>query len=505
MSTRAPRSIVALGALAVLGGCATPAPTPSREVAPDSLVARCERMYATLDNAVARAGVADGGAARIAGFPYGRVDRFLASFRTAPLDDTAHRAWVDALIGLDRDARRAELDNLPLAARPAVAGRLSADGWPAVVPGVLIEGCSRTLRDHDLAAADGRDRLRDAASVPDDYDTWKRIVGFYAFASVPFAYGVSRYQDGVQATFDTPLERVPVRGTLVRYAPRENVTLAATEAAAILARATAGLPGVPRPEGAELERLIAAFAPVLEIDESDANDRPGFPAPGAGGTATVDGERPVAFTRVAYARVGDRVLLQLVYSFWFPSRPVRAPLDLLAGRLDGLTWRVTLAPDGDPVLFDTMHNCGCYHMFFPTPRARLRDLPYTIEETAFVPQRLPALGPGDRVVLRIASGTHYLERAAFAERDSSGARGYGFASDDALRSLRGPDGTHRSLFRPDGIVPGTERGERWLFWPMGIREPGAMRQWGRHATAFIGRRHFDDPGLLERYFEIDLP
>jgi hypothetical protein len=27
-----------------------------------------------------------------------------------------------------------------------------------------------------------------------------------------------------------------------------------------------------------------------------------------------------------------------------------------------------------------------------------------------------------------------------------------------------------------------------------------MRQWGRHATAFIGRAHFDDPHLLERYF-----
>jgi hypothetical protein len=32
-----------------------------------------------------------------------------------------------------------------------------------------------------------------------------------------------------------------------------------------------------------------------------------------------------------------------------------------------------------------------------------------------------------------------------------------------------------------------------------------MRQWGRHATAFIGRRHFDEPWLLERYFEIDAP
>jgi hypothetical protein len=29
-----------------------------------------------------------------------------------------------------------------------------------------------------------------------------------------------------------------------------------------------------------------------------------------------------------------------------------------------------------------------------------------------------------------------------------------------------------------------------------------MRQWGRHATAFVGRRHFDEAGLLDRYFEL---
>jgi hypothetical protein len=37
---------------------------------------------------------------------------------------------------------------------------------------------------------------------------------------------------------------------------------------------------------------------------------------------------------------------------------------------------------------------------------------------------------------------------------------------------------------------------------MGVPDPGAMRQWGRHATAFVGRRHFDDVNLVERYFEL---
>jgi hypothetical protein len=502
MSTRAPLALVALVAL---GGCAALPPPSAREAAPDSLVARCERLYFTLDEAVATAGVQDGGETHVAGFPYMRVARFLASYRDAPLDADALGAWVDAMIGLDRAARRAELENVPRAARPAIVARLAADGWPPIEPAALIEGCSRTLRDYDLAEPHRRDRLRDAARVPDDYDTWKRVVGLYPLVSVPFASGVSRYQAEVQATFDTPLERLSVRGTLVRYVPSASATLSAPEVAAILARAAQGPLGIPQPEGADLARLLGAFAPVLEVDEADTDDRIGFPAVGADGVPAVDVARPVVFTRVAHARVGDRVLLQLVYSVWFPARPRTSQFDLLGGRLDGVTWRVTIAADGNPVLFDSMHNCGCYHMFFPTPRAALRDQPYTIEETAFVPQRLPALRPEDRLALRIASRTHYVERVSADAKGPLVARGYAFAADESLRSLRGPDGAGRSLFGPDGIVVGTERGERWLFWPMGIREPGAMRQWGRHATAFVGRRHFDDPWLAERYFEIRAP
>ena len=59
----------------------------------------------------------------------------------------------------------------------------------------------------------------------------------------------------------------------------------------------------------------------------------------------------------------------------------------------------------------------------------------------------------------------------------------------------------KRLFGTDGIIAGTERLERFLLWPTGIANPGAMRQWGTHATAFVGRRHFDDPDLLDRAFQ----
>ncbi len=106
-------------------------------------------------------------------------------------------------------------------------------------------------------------------------------------------------------------------------------------------------------------------------------------------------------------------------------------------------------------------------------------------------------------VLRIAATTHYIERVSFDPSQTGQAIQYHLDNADKLRSLSANNGAPRSLFGQDGIVAGTERGERFLFWPMGIAEPGAMRQWGHHATAFVGRRHFDDARLFEGAFEIN--
>lgn len=82
--------------------------------------------------------------------------------------------------------------------------------------------------------------------------------------------------------------------------------------------------------------------------------------------------------------------------------------------------------------------------------------------------------------------------------------GYRYADDDALRWLAEGAG-QRSLFGADGIVAASARGERFPFWPIGVPNPGAMRQWGRYATAFIGRRHFDDPDLMDKSFRVVTP
>jgi hypothetical protein len=142
-------------------------------------------------------------------------------------------------------------------------------------------------------------------------------------------------------------------------------------------------------------------------------------------------------------------------------------------------------------------------MFFPTPRATPRPAPEPDEEWAFVPATLPRVAPGERPRLRLASATHALEGVALVRGADSLVR-YELRDYDELRSLRRLDGGHRSAFGPEGLVAGSERPERFLFWPMGIASAGAMRQWGRHATAFVGRRHFDDADLVARRFELDL-
>ncbi len=163
---------------------------------------------------------------------------------------------------------------------------------------------------------------------------------------------------------------------------------------------------------------------------------------------------------------------------------------------------MTIDSAGEALVYDSMHACGCYHLFFPTDKVAARDLPDTLDESLFAPQTLSKAESSERVVLRIESGTHYLQRVLMAaEQDSATAVAYRLQDERTLTTLARRGGGTRSAYGEDGMIPGSERGERWFFWPMGIESAGQMRQWGHHATAFVGRRHFDDPLLFDAYFE----
>ena len=493
----------AFPALLLLSGCAGLGGDTRLHFPPGSIESSCAQFIAETEQAITKAGVRDTQAVRISGFPYLRVNRFLASFTATVLDDPAFAAWLDQLQALAIEGWDVEINNLHPLPRENLQASIPLE--PSVNVRSLhdaVRHCSGVLRNADLANPARRELLSAVAQVPPEYQTWQRVLGLYPVTALAFTTGIQRWQNATRRVFSQAIEELPVQGRLMRFSPPAAGTLTRAQVAAILKIAARNPLRIPEPGASDRARLLAAFAPVFEIDVATTDDRIGRPHWFAD-TPSIDTGDPTVYTYISHTRYAGENLLQLNYTIWFPARPRTGLLDLLGGHIDGITWRVTLMPDGRPWLYDSMHNCGCYHLFFPTKHARLREQPPSLEEQSFVPQTAPDTTPLAGLTLRIAQGTHYLQRVLDkpAHLDTQTVR-YRLENYDVLRSLPVSIDTRRNLFREDGIVPGTDRLERYLFWPMGIPHPGAMRQRGHHATAFVGRRHFDDPYLLEKNFEL---
>jgi hypothetical protein len=489
-----------------LVGCAAPDPygaPPIREhLTRVDAVGDCARGFLAADRAVAAAGTRDAQDTIVAGFPYLRTDRLGASLAAAADAEERWKPWRDRLAAHDRIARDHEARNT------------GADSVPPA--GRSLDDCRHLLAqsdDHDAA----RVALRRAARVPDDYDDALRTLGLYPLTRLAFAAGVRSWHDEARAAF-AQSEHAPATD----HVPRRYLPTPAGPAPGPAGPVIDGRDALGVPRLRDLHGLAWRHAPVIEVAEAGEHDRIGPLVLRADGAAPrVDtGQPPVLYVRAAVGRLGGALRPQLVYTAWFAARPKPHALDLLGGELDALIWRVTLDDDGEALVFDSIHACGCWHQFFATARVRPRDGPApgqdALDEGLFMPQPpLPPAPPEARVLLRIASGTHQLRGVRWivepgAPPAAGGTFGYHLADDDRLRSLPVPQPapggpSSRSAFGPDGLVPGSQRLERFVFWPMGIDSAGQMRQWGRHATAFVGRRHFDDPDLLERYFTLSDP
>ncbi len=465
-----------LAGLLLLAGCATVGRAPMPEEAP--VAAReCARLFEQVEEAVSAADVRDDEAHVLEGHPWLRSNRFLASFRDSARGEGLDH-WLELMGRLDDRARSHEMANLP---REARAG-LGED-----VPGRLAD-CRDSLVMFDRSRPGRVAQIRTAAEVPDAYITWRRVLGLYPLPGWFILQGVEDWQEEERIRFRDPPELSSVR----RFAPKEAAAPEPGRVEQWLEEASDNPLGIPLPEPTLARRLFQAFAPDFVVETRGPHDRPGVPVREPGGV-TVDPE-PVVYGRLSHTRYRERSLLQLNYMVWFSERPRTGPFDMLGGRLDGVVWRVTLAPDGRPLLYDSMHACGCYHMAFPTGRLEPRPPPDGLQEPLLVPRDAP--GGEGRMALYLASGTHYLVGIERGGRGEGDAVQYEIRDYHDLRSLPGG----RGLFGEHGIVPGTDRREEVFFWPTGVRAPGAMRQWGTHATAFVGKRHFDDPDLIERYF-----
>jgi len=279
----------------------------------------------------------------------------------------------------------------------------------------------------------------------------------------------------------------------------------------------------------QAQDLLRFYRPVIGMEMGHGDDRIGRPQSSAEQWSVDD--QPAVYTLLTTVHWNGEWVPQLVYHWWYPSRPAVGWLDILAGELGGLIWRVTLDWQGNVLFYDSIHPCGCYHKVYPAQRNIHFTGTSSDEEALLV---LPVLhpGPGYQPLIYISSIAHYVVGLSFEQANDlteandlaepplakpetkpetkpkkpaspSSAYGYELSDYDELR--RQPSGD-RYLFGADGLVAGTERLERFLLWNMGVYSPGGMRQWGHHATAFASRRHFDDPLFFERYFTLsDVP
>ncbi|AQZ93615.1 hypothetical protein ACFSB1_07550 [Halopseudomonas phragmitis] len=470
-------------ALLLLSGCAgllrVPGPEPE-----------CRGYLRELDRRVAAAGLHDGLGPPPAAYPYLRANRFLNSFEPELHQPELRRAWLDAGQALDQQARLRELAALP-------ESSLHGLERPAGLPGhvLAVEQCAERLRRADrLDADDGPwPQAARALRIADDYRLWQRGVGLYPVTRWFIRAGVGRWQQRVRALFEADVAIVPPG---LRYLP--VLEPEAEQGRLYFTAAERDALGWPQLADEHWRLLFARFAPVIELDGAADHDRIGAPGLNPDGLPQVDTGLPSVYTYLSAVRFQSQTLVQLNYVWWFPERPEGDGFDLYAGRLDGLTLRLTLDAEATPLLVESMHNCGCYHQHYPLPglQPKLRS---TYAEPPLI---LPGPGPAEtglHLRLRQTSASHYVTHLTFAPLPDTG-QVYQLRDYQELRQLAVSAGGPGSLFGRHGLVPGTERRERWLFWVSGVREPGAMRQAQRHATAFVGRRHFDDADLLERIY-----
>ena len=482
--------LICLSALSMVGCSTTPIPTRSGHIGELGPLGRCAAFFATLDERVRAASAIDPGLFRIENYPYLRTDRFTASFGGEEQEPAVFEAWVDRMLALDREARQYEIANLPDA---TVETLEPAKGRAGIR--LKIAACGDLLRRSDFDEPDQRCKLLEQVEAPDEYILFQRVAGLYPLASLLVSSGVSRWHAEARQQFSND---PPVDWRTIRYVPDQSAGRKTTIRS--IGSATRDALGIPVWSPAQREALFRMYAPIWEVQTQGDYDRIGKMAWDDRAILSVDTGRPTTYTLLSFTRCQKQILTQLNYIIWFPARPKEGAWDIYGGFLDGINYRVTLDGDAKPLLYETVHNCGCYYTAYPTERLQVREtIDYREPPLILSPPNLDH--SASSMALAICTGTHYVQRLYSLSKDvQRNTVAYSLADYGQLRSLPSADGSRWSMFDPNGLVPGSQRLERFLFWPTGVVSPGSMRQWGRHAVAFVGRRHFDDPDYMDKMF-----
>ena len=441
-------------------GCVSPAPsTESLALAGVSTALSCHRVADRYARLIRQADVASAYGQPLAGAPWFRVLRGWADWPVRT--DEERSQWLQAAATLGQTVWRAELRNAGAPALMADMQRCAQQQLPAV-------------SDESQWQA-----WRQSARFDSEYVTWQRVLGVYPLSRFGLRAGVRAWQQQFLADYGPR----PDQAAWSRWQPQVSREVAQR----VLAQAPV-LPGLAPPSLDQFEVWLRQHAPRLRIQMASSADRPGQPVWRE--DLAFDVSRPVLHVQLLPGRDRGAAIWQLVFTVWFAGRAPVSSVDPYAGALDGVVWRVMLDAKGRVRMRDSIHSCGCYHLVFPPDAVAAAP---GLDE----PPLLPEVVAGQaRVELALRAVDHMLvDVRPVAERPATG-QALPLADYNALLAMPTPSGRSRSLFDARGLVTASARPERWYLWPSGVLSPGAMRIWGRHATAFVGTRHFDDPDLM---------
>ena len=486
----------------ILSGCTNISPSPTtNKVESNSLLARhasCEEFYRTHDLLAEKEKVTDTQSTQIKEYPFLSVNRFLVSFRNELPKLEQQNFWLSEAAKLNRQKRAVEWGNLSLTSKESIKQK----HLRSLTFDQRLLSCSHELL---LRLEDQiKPTLITNAEVLDDYSSSLRTIGLYPLTSKIVTRQINKHQKSTRDIFNKKLKQLPIKGKLQRYVAGTHQTTYDD----VVNRENAL--NIPFISSTRLNELFNQHSPTLEVDETGDYDKIGEVKLDNKNNAYVTQTNPIIYTMPSYTKFEGRILIQLNYVFWFPERPSQTSFDIYSGKFDGIIWRVTLNEDLKPLIYDSVHNCGCYHKFYSTKGVKF-NLQTALKENEppFLAQNnlkpLTNEETNNPWILRINSGSHFIERVYRDGQFDKNAITYTMRSYHQLRNLNhdksfSASSVSKSLYADDGIVKSSKRMERFVLWPMGVPSAGAMRQWGHHAIAFVGKRYFDDVDLLDKYF-----
>lgn len=435
---------------------------------------KCAALLQTLEQSIHAANMRDAQYAMVEGFPLYRVDRVLVSL-VGEADSRGKRsAWLDQASGNSLSSYKIEVANLPVAAASQLP---PIEELQAGLADCVWQQNAMLLNDHHWH--DFAQRV----AVPSEYHTVRKVFGLYPLTNLAMKSGIAEWQADTRRLFNTPISIHDNDSKYQQWSARDKASRPVGEIAH-------NALGLPEPTAEQWQSLADKHAPTWVLEQGGDFDQPGKPLPNGEFDAS-----PVVYWQPGIASVHGKLLPQISYVIWFSERPKEKALDILGGKLDGLIWRLTLDQDEQgewqSLMYDSIHPCGCYHLFFPTTDLQQCSVDRS-RERAFVPQAAPS---GDFAIW-LQAATHYVRQLKPVEAlvESS------YYQLRPLDELRYTNPLGQRLYGSDGIADGTERLERFLLWTSGLVSPGAMRQWGSHATAFSGERYFDEAALFDKEF-----